>query len=385
MSAPLLPRRRAAAALAAAGLPVAALAAPPLLPPPDAPPAGPVLPAPGEAAPNALESAFEAAKPLPAPRRDWTSIPGFRESARRPADRPEPAGADADDRPAAARGWLSFRPARPARVRPASNLAPVPDPQYGAPAPHDLDPVPSAPPARFEDYPADNYAAPALPDRSFPAPDAGFSAVPRSSYYNPAATPQSDALPPGAYAGSPLPLRDLRTPPPPFAPPGPYAVDPYAADPFAAGLPPVAGYGGGLGAGFGAGPVADLAVAGGMCDAAGCGVELFHAVRVEDRRNISPRSVHKVIAVADPRLPAPPHGLAKLFRRVRLGRDLGRPECDPCDLGDDALVFVDVCVPDCRPEEVKVTRSGRRVHLDYGKYEVTLTARDGYVHVDYDD
>ena len=400
------PSRRAVAALAAAGLPVAALAAgPPALPAPagadwaaDAPAAEPPADLPSLPAPGRLDAAFEAADPLPAPRRDWSAVPGFEHvpsRAKKSRDSAETAGTNRDDRPAGTRGWLSFRPAR---VRPVSGLSPSPDPQYsggfdgetyGGPpggVPYGVEPAPAplpgGPPARFDDFPAPGVHPGAFPDQSFPAPDAGFAPVPRSSNYAPNAYERAPYAPP---------VRDLRTPePPPFppyaAPPAPYAAGPYAPEavggvPFAAGFPPA---GRGIGAGLGAGPVADLAVAGGMCDLDGCGLPLFGAVRIEDRRNISPRAVRRVIAVADPRLPAPPHGLAKLFRRVRFGREVG-PECDPCDLGGDALVFVEVCVPDCRPEEVKVTRSGRRVHLDYGEYEVTLTARDGYVHVDYDD
>ena len=377
---PRLTRRRAAAALAAAGLPVAALAAgPPTLPAPDAPaassPDAPLLPV-----PTRLETAFEQARPLPAPTRDWTDIPGFDDAAEdgRTADR-KAAGTDADDRPAATRGWLSFRPAR---VRTVSGLNPAPDPQfgggnvydgaYGGPAPA---PRPVDPPARFDDYPAP----------AFPAPDASFTPAPRSSNYAPPADfapPAGAVLPPAPYAP---PVRDLRTPePPPFAPypavpPAPYALEPVGGVPFGAGFPPP--HAGGIGAGFGAGPVADLASAGGLCDLDGCGLPLFGAVRIEDRRNIAPHGVRKVVAVSDPRLPGPPRGLARLFHRVRGGDE---PGCVECDAGD-ALVFVEVCVPDCRPEEVKVTRRGRRVHLDYGEYEVTLTARDGYVHVDYDD
>ena len=387
MSVSFLSRRRTLAALAAAGLPVAALAHadPPALPAPDAdvPAAAQSLPAPA-----ALGEAFErAARPLPAPSRDWTELAP-------PAAERDDRDVDADEEPRS-RGWLSFAPAR---VRPASNLRPVPDPYaggsqddvyrggdaYGTPAPAPLptfDDLPADPALPPPSYDGQNYGGPGLG-----APGAGFTPVPRSSNYGP----------PAEYSP---PLRDLRTPePPPYAPlpprepvyhepvyGAPFVPPPSFGTPrgeFYHGPPAV----GGIGAGFGAGPIADLASAGGMCDLDACdgGVPLFRAVRIEDRRNIAPHAIRKVIAVADPRLPAPPFGLAKLFHRECRGCAAGCNECAPCDDGP-ALVFVEVCVPPCRAEEVKITRSGHRVHLDYGKYEVTLTSRDGCVKVDYDD
>ncbi|NNJ27972.1 hypothetical protein LzC2_40830 [Planctomycetes bacterium LzC2] len=206
-----------------------------------------------------------------------------------------------------------------------------------------------------------------------------------------------------------VPVRDLRTPEPPrttgypqfgdYHPPAPpggqYGRGDYlppTGTPFGdasgglyagGGFPSGAGLHGG---GIGAGPIAELGSAGGMCDLGLCeGMSLFRRVEIEDPDHIHPHAIHQVVAVADPSRPAPPIGLAKLFHRPCKGCLHGCRECDPlCDDGG-GLVFVDVCVPPCRPEEVKVTRHGYRVHLDYGKYEVTLTSRNGYVKVDYDD
>ena len=406
MSARLAPaaRRRTLAALAAAGLPVVGLAHadPPALPSPgDAAESwsAPALPAPGAPAP--LAEAFDrAARPLPAPDREWTDLAPPK--SRRGAARRRVAGVNEADVNEAdvneeegdgARGWLSFAPLR---VRPVSDLRPIPDPvaggydpgryDYGAPRPA---PAP-LPEARFDDLPA----GPALPPPGYEDPTDGFTTVPRSSNYGPdygaAAAPPAEHYPPAP------PLRDLRTPePPPFAPYAP--PEPVGGAPFAPSYgydpPPAAPYGaeygagyGGIGAGMGAGPIADLAAAGGMCDLGACdgGVPLFRAVKIEDRRNIHPRALRKVIAVADPRLPGPPRGLKRLFHRECRGCEAGCHECAP-PVGGPALVFVEVCVPPCRCEAVKVTRRGHRVHLDYGKYEVTLTSRDGCVEVDYDD
>ena len=421
---PHLPRRlprRATAALAAGGLLALAGAAPADPPPlaapaPDGyeaePEAAPALAAPTLAAPapSPLSGAFDrAARPV-APRVDrWRPLAG-------PRDEAEPAEADeprADEKPERrSRGWLTFAPLR---VRPVSNLsdppggggyagepglAPEPDPissprtayrpqgLYGGPGSYDGGPAPAPLPMD------DPYAAPGAD---------GFAPVPRSSAPPERYAPPENHGPPGGY-GEPLPpgvtvrrgmpVRDLRTPliaPPAYGvPAGGYAA-PYPAptgvpfgDPY--GAPHGAAYGG-IGAGLGAGPIADLAVAGGMCDLGLCdgSVPLFRRVRIEDPHNVHPRAVHQVIAVADPRFKAPPHGLAKLFHRECTGCARGCRECAPGLAPPPSLVFVEVCVPPCRPEEVKVTRHGHRVHLDYGKYEVTLTSRDGCVKVDYDD
>lgn len=81
---------------------------------------------------------------------------------------------------------------------------------------------------------------------------------------------------------------------------------------------------------------------------------VYSNVKYKDQRNIHPCAVSKIVQIADP--------------------------CNPC-----CLVNVEVCVPPCACECVKVSKCGTKVKLDYGKYEVELTSRRGYVVVDYDD
>ncbi|MFH5802848.1 hypothetical protein [Alienimonas sp. DA493] len=337
---------------------------------------------------------------------------------------------DADEDKTERRGWLSFSPRR---IRTASNfagftdfgdsfglggtgggtvlygeseggsyggdsgyetptLAPQPDPissprtAYRSQDLEDVGPAPAPRPVPMD--PAD--AGPVGDDDFRPVP-------PRTVPPAPAAAPPrrpSLTLPSDTVIRNGVPVRDLRTPEP-----SPYA--PYVdgdARPYGAPLPPTGTpfgepYGGRLGnpyagpAGLGAGPLAPLGSAGGMCELGLCDgvVPLFTRLEIEDPDHVHPAAVRQVVAVADPTRPAPPIGLAKLFHRECTGCRQGCRECDPlCDDGA-ALVFVEVCVPPCRPEEVKVTRHGHRVHMDFGKYEVTLTGRDGYVKVDYDD
>ncbi|QDT14832.1 hypothetical protein [Alienimonas californiensis] len=291
---------------------------------------------------------------------------------------------------------------------PTPTLAPEPDPISSprtAYRSQDLENVGPAPaPLPIPMGPADD---PALADGGFdpvparlapprPAPPAVDDAPLRRPSY---------ALPSDTVIRNGVPVRDLRSPePPPYAPHVDGDSYPYGANRYGAGapLPPTGlpfgdpygdrygeSYGNpyaGLG-GFGAGPIASLGSAGGMCELGLCdgAVPLFTRVEIEDPDHVHPLAVRQVVAVADPRIPAPPIGLAKLFHRECKGCLHGCRECDAlCDDGC-ALVFVEICVPPCQPEEVKVTRHGYRVHLDFGKYEVTLTSRDGYVRVDYDD
>lgn len=81
---------------------------------------------------------------------------------------------------------------------------------------------------------------------------------------------------------------------------------------------------------------------------------LYSNVRVKDTKNIAPCAIPRIVQVADP--------------------------CNP-----GCLVNVEVCVPPCACECVKVSRCGTKVKLDYGKYEVEITSRRGQVVVDYDD
>jgi hypothetical protein len=48
-------------------------------------------------------------------------------------------------------------------------------------------------------------------------------------------------------------------------------------------------------------------------------------------------------------------------------------------------VYVEVCVPPGPCRDVKVKDGGAKIELDYGDYEVKVTASRGVVTVDYDD
>ncbi len=87
-------------------------------------------------------------------------------------------------------------------------------------------------------------------------------------------------------------------------------------------------------------------------------VELFKDVRYRGTRNISPCAVPMVIQVPDP-----------------CNRDKC---CKTC-------VNVQVCVPPCDPQCVKVTRDGNRVLYDFGKYEVVVKTVGNHVVVHYGD
>ena len=90
-------------------------------------------------------------------------------------------------------------------------------------------------------------------------------------------------------------------------------------------------------------------------------VPLFDCVRVEDRDNVHPAALPAVIAVRDPRLPS------------HLPASLAPP------------VFVEICVPPCECNRVRISRNGSRIDLDYGEYEIQITSSRGRVSIDYDD
>jgi hypothetical protein len=79
-------------------------------------------------------------------------------------------------------------------------------------------------------------------------------------------------------------------------------------------------------------------------------------VKVEDRDNIHPCAVERVVLVPDP--------------------------CGGCDA---CLVPITICVPPCACEDHCCKKDGRHQKFDYGKYEVEICVKDGYVEVDYDD
>lgn len=89
-----------------------------------------------------------------------------------------------------------------------------------------------------------------------------------------------------------------------------------------------------------------------------CAVPLATCVRVEDECNIAPNAVPIVVAVRDPNMCA--------------------HECH------ERVVFVQVFVPPCPPQTVRVSPCHTRVTLCYGQYEVDIKTRRGMIVVDYD-
>lgn len=100
-------------------------------------------------------------------------------------------------------------------------------------------------------------------------------------------------------------------------------------------------------------------------------VKLYHCVKYEDLHHIAPCAVPKIVAIVDP--------CYKPCRVKRCGC------CRPCAPPPPPCVYVKICVPKCGCPRVKVSRDGKRVKYDYGKYEVELASRNGKVYVDYDD
>lgn len=58
--------------------------------------------------------------------------------------------------------------------------------------------------------------------------------------------------------------------------------------------------------------------------------------------------------------------------------------CKRCCTDPDC-VTIKICVPGCGCERVKVRSGGKRVNYDYGKYEVDVRVKNGYIEVDYQD
>ena len=92
-------------------------------------------------------------------------------------------------------------------------------------------------------------------------------------------------------------------------------------------------------------------------------VELYHRVKIEDRDNIHPCAVKKIVAVKDP--------CAK--------EEICGSCTPPC-------VYVMICVPPGEKFKYEVKRKDHsKVEYDYGDYEVEITSKDGVIEVDYDD
>ncbi len=90
----------------------------------------------------------------------------------------------------------------------------------------------------------------------------------------------------------------------------------------------------------------------------GAPVEVYQNVKYRAVRNIAPCAVPTIIQVPDP-----------------CNKDAC---CKTC-------VNVQVCVPPCEPSKVKVTRDGRNVKYDFGKYAVSVRSVGNHVVVHYED
>ena len=91
---------------------------------------------------------------------------------------------------------------------------------------------------------------------------------------------------------------------------------------------------------------------------------VFHRVEYKDLDNIHPRGIPTLVQVPDPCACDCRH-------------------CNACCAPQ--LVSIKICVPPGPCGRVKVRHGGRRIEYDYGKYEVEIKVRNGYVKVDYDD
>ncbi len=89
-----------------------------------------------------------------------------------------------------------------------------------------------------------------------------------------------------------------------------------------------------------------------------CQVPLATCVRVEHECNIAPNAIPVVVAVRDPHM------------------------CDH-DV-QERLVFVQIFVPPCPVQNVRVSRCRTKISLDFGRYEVDIKSANGIIVVDYD-
>lgn len=88
-------------------------------------------------------------------------------------------------------------------------------------------------------------------------------------------------------------------------------------------------------------------------------IPLFTNVKYVQKRKMHPCAVTKIIRVNDPC--ACKSGCA--------------PQC----------VYIEICVPPCDNEKrIRCRRDGDRLKYDYGKYEVNIRVRKGFIVVDYD-
>ena len=89
-----------------------------------------------------------------------------------------------------------------------------------------------------------------------------------------------------------------------------------------------------------------------------CHVPLATCVEVEDECNIAPNAIPVVVAVRDP--------------------------CMCAHETQERLVFVQIFVPPCPLQNLRVSRCRTRMSLDYGEYQVDIKSVNGIIVVDYD-
>ncbi|MEX1098073.1 MAG: hypothetical protein WED34_18670 [Planctomycetales bacterium] len=143
-------------------------------------------------------------------------------------------------------------------------------------------------------------------------------------------------------------LQTVQLQPTPAPAPDPLYIGPSGPVPMAPGSYPVPGQPGPMGA---YGPVEPYPAQ---------GVPLYHNVKYEDLDNVHPCAITRIVMVPD-------------------------PCADPCYGCGPQCVAVQICVPPCACERVKTSKDGRKIKYDYGKYEVEIEVKRGYIKVDYDD
>ncbi|MDG2129474.1 MAG: hypothetical protein P8K08_15855 [Fuerstiella sp.] len=97
-------------------------------------------------------------------------------------------------------------------------------------------------------------------------------------------------------------------------------------------------------------------------DVVTCPVPLETCVRIKDADKIAPDAVPVAVAVRDP----------------HSGR-FGSRGCV------EALVYVEVLVPTCSLQGLRVSPCRTKIRLDYGHHAVDIVSRNGVVRIDYDD
>ncbi len=93
-----------------------------------------------------------------------------------------------------------------------------------------------------------------------------------------------------------------------------------------------------------------------------CHVVLEPHVVIRDACDVAPHAVPVIVAVRDPHL-------SRFGSRGCVER----------------LVYVEVLVPACPVQRVRVSPCQTKIRMDFGQYEVDITSRNGFVEIDYDD